>query len=177
MTETVTFAPFPTELKNKLHAMIHSTGFGGANALERHCAALSDLTPNPAHLICAILHKKELIGWISIGAATDTSDTEAVIRCYLDCIYIEPASRGLGYASTALSDVAQALSAVVFRELLPQDDNIIPLDVELSAIHVNDEGEHCVNVFQRSMSHSVSLFSNRTNYVYREFVNESKRGA
>jgi hypothetical protein len=176
MTPTVIYAPFSESLKGDLKSMIKVTAFGGENAKSRHYAALSDPNAHPTHLIGAVTHKNDLIGWFSVGASTDASETEAVIRCYLDCIYIAPEHRTEGYASTALSDAAQTLSIIVFKELLHHDNSVTPLDVELSAIHVNDEGEYCVNTFQRAMAHSVSLLSENTNYVYRAFINESTRG-
>ena len=176
MTMLVTYAPFSKGLKSDLADMIKDTAFGGGNALVRHYTALSDAAPNPDHLIGAVTHNDLLIGWISVGAATDTSITEAVIRCYLDCIYISPKYREVGHASSTVSNAAQTLSTIVFRELLPHGNNITPLDIELSATHVSDEGEFCVGVFERSMTHSVLILSEHTSYVYREFINESTRG-
>lgn len=173
----VAYAPFADELKADLKAMIKDTAFGGSSALVRHRVALSDTAPNPDHLIGAVINDGQLIGWISVGANIDTSSTEAVIRCYLDCIYISPRYREVGHASSTVSDAAQTLSTIVFRDLLPHNNNeIIPLDVELSAIHVSDEGEFCVEVFERSMKHSVLILSEHTSYVFREFINEARRG-
>ena len=177
MTPAVIYAPFSEALKSNLKSIIKDTAFGGDHALSRHYAALGDPEPHSTHLIGAVTHKDDLIGWVSVGASTDASETEAVIRCYLDCIYITPEHRTKGYASLAVSDAAQTLSVIAFKYLPPHDNSVTPLDIELSAVHVNDEGEYCVNTFQRAMAHAVSLISDNTNYVYREFINESTRGA
>jgi hypothetical protein len=168
--------PFDTSQTKALNELVKTTAFGGENAINAHLRAISNQTINSSHIVIGIGARHNIFGWLSLGAESDIGKNESVVRCYLDCIYIKEEFRKNGISTIAIEEASDALTDHICRELPELNREAIPLDLELSAKYVNTEGRSCVNYFGKVMAKCLERKLDLSDYVLRQFIDESSIG-
>lgn len=168
--------PFNKGFYESLTKMIKETALGGEESTNTHLKATDSDCSDLSHIVMAICWDDAVIGWCSSGLQFEFSETESVVRSYLDFIYISPDYRHKGAASLAINEITGFLIKNMVLQLPDIGSDVLPLDVELSATFINPTGESCVNQFWHNFLSFAESELADSSFVLREFINESKTG-